>query len=128
MTASYQENTTLQSRTANITVGGSGLTPVAVQVIQEAGPVGINTTDNPGLTVFPNPTSGLVRVKFSNLDIQDGFIEIVNTLGVTLMNRKTESTDMQLDLSAIANGVYLLVFRNNKIIISEKIVIKQNGS
>ena len=124
LTVTYQENVTLQSRTASITVGGSGVTPVVVQVVQEPGPVGIKTADRHGLTIFPNPTSGLVQVNFGSLDIQDGSIEIVDARGVRIMKWKTESTEMQLDLSEMTKGVYLLIFKNNTIVVSQKIVVK----
>ena len=124
LTATYQENTTTQSRTANITVGGSGVTPVIVQVVQEPGPVGISKTERHGLTIFPNPASGHMQVNTGSLDIQDGSIELFNAQGIRIMTRRTEAVKMQIDLTGLTSGIYLLIFKNKETVVSEKIVVK----
>ena len=124
LTATYQENLTLQSRTANITVSGTGVAPVVVKVDQESGPVGISTKDKHGLTIFPNPTSSLVNISFGSLDIRDASVEIINAQGARIIKQKAGSGEMQMDLSAMAKGVYMVIFRSNNEIISEKIIVK----
>ena len=119
-----QENTTQQSRTANITVTASGVTPVVVKVIQQSGPVGISTSDNKGLTVSPNPTSGLIRVNFGSLDIHDAVVGIFNSNGLMIMKLKAESAELTIDLSEKGKGSYLLVFKNSNITFTQKIIVK----
>jgi len=122
--AVYQENTAQQSRTANITVTASGVTPVVVKVIQQSGPVGISTSDNKGLTVSPNPTSGLIRVNFGSLDIHDAVLGIFNSNGLMIMKLKAESAELTIDLSEKGKGSYLLVFKNSNITFTQKIIVK----
>jgi len=122
--AACQENTTQLSRTANITVSAQGIAPVVVEVIQQSGPVGISTSDNKGLTVFPNPTSGLIKVNFGNLDLLDATVEIINANGLMIMKLKAESAAMTLDLSEQGKGAYLLVFKNSNITLAKKIIVK----
>ncbi len=122
--AACQENTTQLSRTANITVSAQGIAPVVVEVIQQSGPVGISTSDNKGLTVFPNPTSGLIKVNFGNLDLLDATVEIINANGLMIMKLKAESAAMTLDLSEQGKGAYLFVFKNSNITLAKKIIVK----
>lgn len=122
--ATYQENTVQQSRTSNITVTAPGIAPVVVKVIQQSGPVGISVSDNKGLMVSPNPTSGMTRINFGNLDILGATVGIINANGQMIMKLKTESAEMILDLSEKEKGAYLLVFKNSKITINRKIIVK----
>ncbi|MCX6283412.1 MAG: T9SS type A sorting domain-containing protein [Bacteroidetes bacterium] len=122
--AAYQENAAQHGRTANITVTASGVTPVVVEVIQQAGPVGICTSDNKGLTVSPNPTSGVIRVNFGSLDIRDATVVVFNATGLLIMKLKAEPAEMTIDLSEKAKGSYLLVFKNSNITITQKIIVK----
>jgi len=122
--AACQENTTQLSRTANITVSAQGIAPVVVEVIQQSGPVGISTSDSKGLSVFPNPTSGLIRVNFGNLDILDATVEIINANGLMIMKLKAESAAMTVDLSEQGKGAYMLVFTNPNITLAKKIIVK----
>ena len=120
--AMYQQNVSIQNRTANITVSAAGIAPVVVQVVQ-SGPVGINEMDKHGLAVYPNPATGLVKVSFGSLDARDGSVEMVNALGAMVMHQQTGSAEMQLDFSALEKGVYLLIFRGKNAVASEKIIV-----
>ncbi len=123
LVATYQQNVAAQNRTANITVSAAGIAPVVVQVVQLA-PVGIGELDKPGLTVYPNPATGLIRINFGSLDTRDGSVQIINARGTVVMQQKIGSDEMQLDLSTFEKGVYLLIFKGNNAVASEKIIVK----
>jgi len=122
--ATCLENTSPVSRTANITVSASGVTPVVVKVIQQSGPVGITTSAVTGLKVSPNPTTGVVRVSFGSLEIHDATVRIINAAGTTIVMLKPESSEMTVDLTNEGKGVYLLVFKNSSITLTNKIIVK----
>ena len=123
LVATYQQNMAAQDRTASITVNAAGLAPVVVQVEQSA-LVGINSPDSHGFTVYPNPATGLVRVNFGSLDTRDGSLELINALGAGIMRQKIVSAELQLDLSTLEKGVYLLIFKSKNAVASEKIIVK----
>ena len=79
-----------------------------------------NDLDTEGVVrAYPNPTNGKVYLEFQNgflntisSDIQLG---IVNTNGQILKNIKLNKESIQeIDMSEIANGVYILQFLNEK--------------
>ena len=122
--AACQGNTTHQSRTASITVTVQGIPAVVVEVIQQSAPVGISVSDSKGLSVFPNPSSGMIRVNFGSLDFRDAMVGIINPNGLLIMKMKAESAEMSIDLSEKGKGAYLLVFKNSRITLTQKIILK----
>jgi len=58
-----------------------------------------------GFTYNPNPTKGALRIKANS--ILDN-VEVYNILGKKLMSYNTSSTEVNLDLSNLSNGIYLL--------------------
>lgn len=65
-----------------------------------------------GISVYPNPTSGLINIKSEKLDTYK-VIELVDQTGRTLTTWDVNNTVMTLDLTAFANGNYNLVFKGN---------------
>lgn len=63
-------------------------------------------------TLYPNPSDGSVLLSLNNLGGQHCAIEIYNTLGTKVFEKNADnvesSTNMQLDLSKLAKGFYLL--------------------
>ncbi|MCX6269354.1 MAG: T9SS type A sorting domain-containing protein [Bacteroidetes bacterium] len=66
----------------------------------------------------------MVMVNFGSLNIQDSSVEIFNANGARIMNQKTGSVEMQMDLSTREKGVYLLIFKSSNLIVSKKIVVR----
>lgn len=67
-----------------------------------------------GLRVAPNPTNGQVTLNYTET-IQNGQVKIYNTVG-TLVQQRTINNENQinLDISNIANGLYLVVIENEE--------------
>jgi len=67
---------------------------------------------SPVFTVFPNPTSGIVRIKLSKPMEKPMQISLFNTLGQLiqseLWNPEGGAAEMELSLENLANGVYFL--------------------
>ncbi|MEO8150914.1 MAG: T9SS type A sorting domain-containing protein, partial [Bacteroidia bacterium] len=69
------------------------------------------------ISVTPNPASSEISI---TLPFEDSFkIEIVNTLGETILNAENQST---IDISKIPNGIYFIKVFNSKHLITEKFV------
>jgi hypothetical protein len=63
-----------------------------------------------GINVLPNPVKGLLNITFENIDEKPTFINVINMKGdvltVPVINGK------QVDLSAFANGIYILKYND----------------
>lgn len=90
------------------------------------GLVGINEDVllDTGLSIFPNPTNGLIFIQSeNNNDLQQ--IQLCDITGKILL-RQNSSKNSTLDISSFANGVYHLNFYSSKNSISKTFKIIKN--
>ena len=71
-----------------------------------AGPINtsVEESDTDGLTIFPNPSSGWFTLK--GLELRQ--IEIYNLLGQRVTKKTCHDSVVQLDLTSLAAGIYVL--------------------
>jgi hypothetical protein len=69
--------------------------------------------------IFPNPTSGLVSIQLSQLN-GETTLTLENVLGQTLVTQTITNIQTKLDLSAFADGVYIISLRQG-----DKMAVKQ---
>lgn len=81
--------------------------------------LGINDLNNEDFFVYPNPTTGIIRITSSENTTFDT-IELVDIYGKKV-GIVTENTN-QLDISALANGIYLLKIYAGTTVIQKKII------
>ncbi|MDL2262221.1 T9SS type A sorting domain-containing protein, partial [Bacteroidales bacterium OttesenSCG-928-I21] len=78
--------------------------------------VGISVIDDIEVKIYPNPTSGIVKIETNgNVDI-----EIVNLMGQTVKKINSTAGLLQVDMSNYPNGIYVV-----RIITNEKIKTKK---
>ena len=97
------------------TVLTTGATYYAVNVVESCSsePFGVTVTgtlgtdefDNLNFACYPNPTSSVVNISYSRKITQ---VTLINLLGQTLMTEKTDSTQVQVDLSRLAKATYFI--------------------
>jgi hypothetical protein len=77
---------------------------------------------NTNIEIAPNPTSGLLSVKFDLLQKEAAVLTLLDINGKVIhqLQKKLEEEIVNLDMSLYAEGVYLL-----KIIVGERIVVKK---
>jgi Secretion system C-terminal sorting domain len=65
------------------------------------------------LQVYPNPTDGNLRIQIIT-ELKGGTIEMINTNGETIINKKVLSADNQIEISisALPSGAYILVWKS----------------
>ena len=84
--------------------------------------LGINSNSyNKEITIYPNPTKGLITVSLVENTPVDK-IEIVDILG-KIVSVKTENTS-QIDISEMANGIYLFKLYSGENVSINKIIKK----
>jgi hypothetical protein len=124
LVATYQENTFNAIRTANITVTVSGITPVAVTVIQD-GVVGIADHQNGTIRIIPNPATGLFRI-VPGISGKIQQIDILDLTGRIILSRKcTNDNDYQFDFSNAQQGCYFVKVKMNDEILVRRLVISK---
>jgi hypothetical protein len=76
-----------------------------------------------GIEIFPNPSNGIFTVKIENGKIENA--EVYNMLG-EIVNKNFESnSQMQIDLTTQANGIYFLFIKTEKGVETRKIMIQR---
>ena len=76
------------------------------------------------ITVYPNPTSGKVNIKFENLN-SDTKINIFDLTGKSIIEREisAKTSITEIDLSKFTKGVYLIKVSNFENVRIEKIIV-----
>lgn len=74
-----------------------------------------NYTENDILSVYPNPTAGLLHLNVENCTALEGQWTLSNALGQVLLSRtvflKDKKSEEMIDISDIVSGVYILTFQ-----------------
>jgi hypothetical protein len=74
------------------------------------------------ISISPNPTSGSINFILST---EEGIVAILNIIGESIYQSKIITKQMDIDLSAQPNGVYLLSVQTNQGVTTKKIVISK---
>ena len=82
-----------------------------------AGTLGVEEFERGNVVIYPNPSTGLVAIKMSYLDLQKYTCTVYNLLGQKIMEQNDVVNNTSLDLSDIRKGTYIisLTSLNNKI-------------
>ena len=76
--------------------------------------------------IYPNPSNGEFHVSSGVAALQqDVSIEVYNTLGQLLLNQKSGTSDLMINLSDYANGTYLLLIQETGKSVTRALVVKQ---
>ena len=77
--------------------------------------------DTSGLKYYPNPTSDILTVTYKNSIDR---VTVYNLIGQKVMTQEANTKEVQLNMSALANGNYMLEIRSGKQIKFVKVVKK----
>jgi hypothetical protein len=82
----------------------------------------LNQIPQDDFTMYPNPANQILHVFTSALPSN---IILRNMLGETLLQTKPESTSSQLDISSLAQGIYLVEITSEKSKFCQKLIINR---
>jgi lysyl endopeptidase len=76
--------------------------------------------------VFPNPASNYLNIKINQAE-KECLVSIINIYGTEMMKIKTlpYQQNIELDLTGIPSGMYIVTLQSSKAINSKKIIIRQ---
>jgi len=83
---------------------------------------GIYEYPNSSMKLYPNPANNVVNVEFEGVENPQGVLTISNIAGIVVFSQECNSTVMQLDVSRLKSGIYMVCFRNGKGRIVKKFV------
>jgi hypothetical protein len=83
-------------------VGSCPSTPLAVTVTVT---LGNDEFDNINFSFYPNPTSSILNISYSKIISE---VSVSNVLGQLVLNKKTNSSEVQIDLSPLAEAPYFV--------------------
>ncbi len=82
-------------------------------------------TNESAFKMYPNPTSDVVRIEFSN-DFEAGQFIVTNSLGSIVERGFINANNQELDLSNLPNGIYnVTILNNNEAKISSQKLVKR---
>ena len=82
--------------------------------------VSIETLQQNGISIFPNPTSGKINFEFANNNIQQ--ITISDLTGKTIIKKTEIQQNKAIDLSQFESGIYIISIQTDKDVFTTKIV------
>lgn len=83
-------------------VGACSSTPYAVTVNVT---LGSDEFDDISFDYYPNPTSSILNISYTYMISE---VSVTNLLGQQIMTKKTNSTEVQIDLSGLAEATYFV--------------------
>jgi len=100
--------TTYQSTTGTVSQG--------VQQPYEILTIGIDEV--PGISleysVYPNPTSGLLKLKTENVPMKDLWYRLYDMNSKLLINNKIDATEMDIPMENLESATYFLIINENQ--------------
>jgi plastocyanin len=119
--ASYSTNPELTPRTANITVSRTGVSPVIVQVIQDASTTGISGNSKNTVHIYPDPAKDFVRVSLDKTSDNNARIQFIDLTGKTVMDRAlSNQNETVIDVRELTKGYYFA-----KVLIGNEAIIQR---
>ena len=101
---------------------GGGLSdPIEIKISSN---VGLNPLDKANVSLYPNPTHGVLNVNLSRYKSQVVRMNISDSKGSVVMTKEILKSSNVFDLSSLPKGVYIVELKSGKNISSSKIVVK----
>ncbi len=91
-------------------------------------PAGVDESQPPSLSLFPNPATDEVMVSLSETLSEDGFLRLYDAQGRLVFQQKTAEGEQSWTLSLadgkITNGLYLVALENRGKVLVERLVVQ----
>ena len=72
--------------------------------------------------VSPNPSKGKYKISLLNKELIGSTLEILNSGGTRILNQKLDNSDIWIDITQHANGVYYFYIRDEETTKIKKII------
>jgi Secretion system C-terminal sorting domain/FG-GAP repeat len=82
--------------------------------------LGIKDLAEAGISIYPNPTNGIVKLDFAGNNAQK--LRVADITGKTVFEKMNVQKNETIDLSAFANGIYIIMIETEEGNYSSKII------
>ena len=72
------------------------------------GPVSVENVQNSAVTVYPNPTTGIIRIHADNNSVAPAFYQLFDLSGRLLRQEDLSSDRLSIDMRQFSSGLYIL--------------------
>lgn len=122
--ADYTENTTFETRVAELVIFVENLPPQTVTVTQEASTVSVNEIQLPGFQLYPNPAKEYFYVRTNNLSAGDLELTIQKMDGSVVVEKFVFSAeDKPVDVKGFPAGTYIVSLKTGEKTHNQRLVI-----
>lgn len=125
VTVTFEENTSDNPRTGILTISGIGVSPQLFTVNQSVPTIIDNITDT-NFLIYPNPTRGLLTIKFPESITGDITIYISDASGrlikVIMFSIDNSEEENYINLTTLNRGLYFIAIKNRNSIRTFKIL------
>ena len=83
----------------------------------------INQNNN--ITLYPNPASDIVTLNISNLNNNNGEINIYNVIGVLVRSEILKQNHQLINIDDLSNGIYMLTIKSKDYNATQKLLIQR---
>jgi len=97
----------------DLKIFGTALTDEEVSNLYTTSFLGKSISDSSETIIYPNPSSTVINIANPNFTGNEN-LQILDTNGRELMNRKLNSTNSSIDISGLASNIYFLKITNIK--------------
>jgi hypothetical protein len=81
-----------------------------------------NTLNESNSLVFPNPSSGEIKIEFPLVNLENN-IEIIDITGKIMMKAYLTEANKTINISMLDNGIYFIRLRQNNSVVNRKFVL-----
>jgi hypothetical protein len=122
--ADYSENTSYQSRTANIHIMVAGLPEQIVTITQDKSTIGVEELQESDFRIYPNPTKGVFKIVSAYDKKRSLEVNIIDLTGKMMLKKHyTPGKEYNIDFSFAAKGCYFVILKTDKNIMIQKLII-----
>ena len=90
--------------------------------------VGVEETEEAGMTVYPNPTNGIIRLTLSGEGFANPRLFVLDALGKTVYTlediQEADRQSLQMDLSGLPQGLYFIMVKGDERSLTQKIFLR----
>jgi hypothetical protein len=94
--------------------------PAGCQVVGVQAPIAFGNA----FTIYPNPSEGIVRIEYRGTEEIAMKIDVLDLTGKIVRTYTTEAYDIQLDLSALAKGLYTIRISSESGMTTKKLILE----
>ena len=84
--------------------------------------ISINSFQTNKITIYPNPTSGIIRVSSTENNLKN--VSLYSMLGSLIHSEEIVLNEIELNLSHLTSGIYYLVLTSEDRILNQKVIIE----